>query len=99
MARLAVGVGLLGLAAWALTPLIFELHSTHAPRERADLHSSLADRRHGEIPLPGDERGNGGEDGPLFEVKNSLADEDRVDSLKDEEAYLAVADCRRASAT
>lgn len=94
LTRLTVGVGLLVLAAWALTPLIFELHSTRARvnapvltlRSPIDgtvkFHCPATSGATAADPL------RGCPDGPLFEVKNSLADEDRVDSLKDDAAYV-----------
>ena len=86
--RLTVGVGLLALAAWALTPLIFELHSTHA-RVNAPVFT-LRSPIDGTVRFhcPATSGATAAADGPLFEVKNSLADEDRVDSLRDEEAFL-----------
>ena len=88
MARLAVGVGLLALAAWALAPLIFELRSTSA-RVNAPiltLRSPIDGTVKFDCPITSGATAAAG--APLFEIKNSLADEDRVDSLKDEEAYL-----------
>jgi hypothetical protein len=88
LARLAVGVGLLALAAWALAPLIFELRSTSA-RVNAPiltLRSPIDGTVKFGCPTTSGAAATAG--APLFEIKNSLADEDRVDSLKDEEAYL-----------
>ncbi len=88
MARLAVGVGLLALAAWALAPLIFELRSTSA-RVNAPI-LTLRSPIDGTVKFdcPTTSGAAATASAPLFEIKNSLADEDRVDSLKDEEAYL-----------
>ncbi|HEV3024044.1 MAG TPA: HlyD family efflux transporter periplasmic adaptor subunit, partial [Pirellulales bacterium] len=86
--RLAVGSGLLILAAWSLVPLMCELHSTNA-RVNAPiltLRSPIAGNVKFHCPTTSGAATNAG--APLFEVKNSLADEDRLDSLNDEKAYL-----------
>jgi multidrug resistance efflux pump len=86
--RLAVGSGLLILAAWALVPLMCELHSTNA-RVNAPiltLRSPIDGNVKFHCPTTSGAVTNAG--AALFEVKNSLADEDRLDSLHDEKAYL-----------
>ncbi len=86
--RLAVGSGLLILAAWALVPLMCELHSTNA-RVNAPI-LTLRSPIDGNVkfhcaPTSGAAALAGA---ALFEVKNSLADEDRLDSLRDEKACV-----------
>ena len=86
--RLVLGVGLLGLAVWALIPLLFDVRST-----KAVLNAPVVTLR---SPIDGTVTflcqtacgANAPANTPLFDVKNPLADDDRLDALKDEQALL-----------
>ncbi len=88
LVRPALGVGLLGLAVWSLAPLLFDVRSTHAV-----VNAPVVIVR---SPIDGMVRflcqtasgTNAVANTPLLEVKNSLADNDRLDALKDEQALL-----------
>ena len=83
-----MGIGLLALAAWAVLPLIFGLHSTQAV-----VNAPLVTLR---SPIDGTVKflgptasgANANDGAPLFEIRNTLAEEDGLDSLKDEQALL-----------
>ena len=87
--RPAMGAGLLGLAVWALAPLIFDVRST-----RAVVNAPVVTFR---SPIDGTvtflcntvSGARASANAPLFDVKNSLADDGRLDALKDERALLA----------
>jgi len=87
--RPVLGIGLLGLAAWALVPLFFDVRSTQAV-----VNAPVVTLR---SPIDGTvtflcQTASGTRaitNTPLFSVKNSLADDDRLDTLKDERAQLA----------
>ena len=88
LVRPAVGIGLLVLAAWALLPLIFGLQSTQAVVNAplVTLRSPIDGTVRFLGPTASGASANNG--APLFEISNTLADEDGLDSLKDEQALL-----------
>jgi len=87
--RPVLGVGLFGLAVWALVPLLFGVRSTQAV-----VNAPVVTLR---SPIDGTvtflcRTASGAKviaNTPLLNVKNSLADDDRLDALKDEQALLA----------
>jgi multidrug resistance efflux pump len=86
--RPATGVALLVLAAWALLPLFLDLHSIQAVVNAPII--TLRSPIEGTVsfhcaPTCGTKVGA---NTPLIEIKNKLADGDRLDALKDEQALL-----------
>jgi multidrug resistance efflux pump len=87
--RPAMGIGLLGLALWALLPLLIDVRSTQAV-----VNAPVVTLR---SPIDGTvtflcQTASGAKvsaNTALFRVANSLADDDRLDVLKDEQAHLA----------
>ena len=87
--RPALGVGLFGLAAWALVPMLFDVRSTQAV-----VNAPVVTFR---SPIDGTVRflcqtASGTKviaNTSLFDIRNSLADDDRLDTLKDEQALLS----------
>jgi hypothetical protein len=87
--RLVFGVGLLAFAGWVLTPLIFDIRSTHAVinapvitvRSPIDGTVTFLDRSTLGAAMKTQY--------PLLEVDNPLADDGRLDGLRDEQAVLA----------
>jgi multidrug resistance efflux pump len=88
VARSLLGIGILVLAAWSLIPLLYDVRSSQAVvtapvitiRSPIDgMVTFLCQTASG---------ANAGENTPLLEVKNSLADDGRLDVLKDERALL-----------
>lgn len=88
VARLAAGAGLLTLATWALAPLVIEVHSAQAVVNAPIV--TLRSPINGTVSFhsPAISGASATANSPLFDVKNSLADEDRLDGLKDEKAVL-----------
>jgi hypothetical protein len=88
LVRPALGIGLLCLAVWSLTPLLFDVRSKHAV-----VNAPVVIVR---SPIDGMVRflcqassgANAMANTPLLDVKNSLADNDRMDVLKDDKALL-----------
>ncbi len=87
--RLPLGLGLLAFAGWVLTPLVFDIRSTHAVinapvvtvRSPIDGTVTFLDRSALGAAMKTQY--------PLLEVDNALADDGRLDSLRDEQAVLA----------
>jgi hypothetical protein len=87
--RPVMGAGLLGLAAWALGPLLFGVHAVQAVvnapvvtlRSPIDGTLTFLCRTVSGARVTANT--------PLLTVNNSLADDDRLDALKDEQALLA----------
>ncbi len=87
--RPALGISLLGLATWALVPLLIDVRST-----QAIVNAPVVTLR---SPIDGTvtflcQTASGAKiraNTALFKVKNALADDDRLDVLKDEQSQLA----------
>ncbi len=86
--RSALGIGLLGLAAWALVPLLINVRSKQAAVNAPIL--TVCSPIDGAVTfLRGTERGaTAGAKTPLLEVTNALADGDRLATLTDEETLV-----------
>jgi multidrug resistance efflux pump len=88
LVRPAIGAALLALAAWALLPLFLDLHSIQAVVNapiitlRSPIEGTVTFRC---APTCGTKVDA---NAPLIEIKNKLADGDRLDALKDEQALL-----------
>ena len=86
--RPALGIGLLGLAAWSLVPLLFNVCSTQAV-----VNAPVVTLR---SPIDGTvtflcrtaSGAKASANTALFKVRNALADDDRLDALKDEKVLL-----------
>jgi multidrug resistance efflux pump len=86
--RPALGISLLGLATWALVPLLIDVRSA-----QAIVNAPVVTLR---SPIDGTviflcqtaSGANVRANTALFEVKNALADDDRLDALKDEQSHL-----------
>ena len=88
LARPAVGIGLLGLAAWSLVPLLLNVSS-----RQAVVNAPVVTLR---SPIDGSvtflcrtaSGASASANTPILEVRNALADDDRLDALKDEKVLL-----------
>ncbi len=89
LVRPAVGIALLVLAFSALLPLFFDLRSIQAVVNAPliTLRSPIDGMVNFRCPTVSGAKAQANK--PLFEIKNTLADENRLDDLKDEQALLA----------
>jgi multidrug resistance efflux pump len=88
LVRPALGIGLLGLAAWSLVPLLLTVQSRQAVVNVPVV--TLRSPIDGVVTfLCGTASGvRARANAPILEVRNVLADDDRLDALKDEKALL-----------